>query len=325
MNSVVALSLLAAACAVVSGVLIAVMLKTGAAARLASDVPNERSLHATPVPRVGGIVVVAVAALCILVLVPTLRAFSIIALCLMFVSALDDRRGLPAGTRLAAHIAAASVASWLLVPELDWWSIAFTVIAIAWSINLYNFMDGADGMAGGMALFGFGTYACVAATGEVWPLALAAGAVVGASVGFLVHNLPPARIFLGDSGSVPFGFLAATMGLVGWRAGLWSWVFPVLVFAPFVIDATATLLLRAARRERIWEPHRDHLYQRIVLARLGQQTAALWWYVAMALCAIAGTVSISWPIEHQIALLGVAAAIYATAYATVSARARATR
>ena len=111
--------------------------------------------------------------------------------------------------------------------------------------------DGADGMAGGMALFGFGTIACVAATGGVWPLALAAGAVAGAAAGFLVYNLPPARIFLGDAGSVPLGFLAATMGLAGSRLGLWSWTFPVLVFCPFVIDATATLMLRAARRERV--------------------------------------------------------------------------
>ena len=199
---------------------------------------------------------------------------------------MDDRRGLPVGVRLAAHVVAASVASGLLLPHAAWWSIALAVVAITWSINLYNFMDGADGMAGGMAVW-------------LWydslrrrhRRSLAACACCRRSRRCCSRlprlQPPPARIFLGDAGSVPLGFLAATMGLAGSRLGLWSWTFPALVFCPFVIDATATLMLRAARRERVWRPHRDHLYQRVVLSGMRRQTSTLWWYLAMALCAIA--------------------------------------
>ena len=318
MNSAVGLSLLAVTCAVASGVLIAVLLKTGAAARLASDVPNERSLHATPVPRVGGIVVVAVTALCILVLVPALRALAVVALGLMFVSAWDDRRGLPVGVRLAAHFVAASVASGLLLPHAAWWIIALAVVAIAWSINLYNFMDGADGLAGGMTLFGFSAFAIVAANGGAYELAAACGCVAGAAAGFLFHNFPPAKVFLGDAGSVPLGFLAATLGVAGYEQRVWPAWFPVLVFSPFIVDATITLLRRVLARNRVWEAHREHLYQRMVMRGWGHARTAAAWYALMALVVASGIAAVSWPNRGQIGLLIGWVALYAVLYAVVS-------
>src|SRR5206468_1963410 len=115
------------------------------------------------------------------------------------------------------------------------------LVAITWMTNLYNFMDGADGLAGGMAVVGFATLA----------FALACGAVASASAGFLLHNFPPARVFLGDSGAVPLGFLAAVLGAYGVIDGTWPAWFPMLVFSLFIVDATTTLLRRLARRERI--------------------------------------------------------------------------
>lgn len=132
---------------------------------------------------------------------------------------------------------------------------------IAWSANLYNFMDGNDGMAALMAVVGFAAYGFAAeragSDGGAY-FALAA-----AVLPFLVVNLPPARMFMGDVGAVPLGFLAAASGFGGWRAGLWPDWFPVLVFLPFVADATVTLAARALRRERLWEAHKFHYYQRL--------------------------------------------------------------
>jgi UDP-N-acetylmuramyl pentapeptide phosphotransferase/UDP-N-acetylglucosamine-1-phosphate transferase len=152
-----------------------------------------------------------------------------------------------------------------------------------WLINLYNFMDGADGLAGGMALFGFGAYA-IAATLSSHPapaLALAAVAVAGAAAGFLFFNLHPARIFLGDAGSIPLGFLAGALGYWGWRSGAWPLWFPAMCFSPFIGDASVTLLKRLLRGEKFWEAHREHYYQRMVQSGLGHAATARMWYLLM--------------------------------------------
>src|SRR5207253_2182443 len=110
--------------------------------------------------------------------------------------------------------------------------------AVAWMTNLFNFMDGADGLAGGMAVIGFGALAVAAHATGATVVALAAAAIASANIGFLAHNFPPARVFLGDAGSIPLGFLAAA--LIGLASGDevqlgillgWSAVYPALLFA----------------------------------------------------------------------------------------------
>ena len=161
------------------------------------------------------------------------------------------------------------------------------LLAVAWYENLYNFMDGSDGLAGGMAVIGFGAYALAAQISGAQPLATVSAMLAAASAAFLTKNFHPARIFLGDVGSVPLGFLAAVLGLVGWNDGLWPLWFPVLVFAPFVCDATLTLLKRLLRRERVWQAHREHYYQRLVRMGFGHRGAAYIEYTAMLGCAAA--------------------------------------
>jgi UDP-N-acetylmuramyl pentapeptide phosphotransferase/UDP-N-acetylglucosamine-1-phosphate transferase len=94
-------------------------------------------------------------------------------------------------------------------------------------------------------------------------------ALAAATLPFLLANWPPARIFLGDAGSVPLGFLAAVFGIEGWRGGWWPSWFPLLVFLPFIADASSTLLRRLLRGEPVWLAHRDHSYQRLVQLGLG--------------------------------------------------------
>ena len=301
----------AVAAGVVAGALcwaiLAILLKTGWAWDIATDVPNHRSLHTRPTPRVGGLGLLP-ACLCVGVgLAPTFRLAAVVAFGLALVSQIDDRRGLPARVRFAAHLlgalvlvgvsgilgsghsAMAAVAAWLGVQNsgfLAMMIMGFVVIAFVWTMNLYNFMDGMDGLAGGMAAIGFSIYAiaaffamhnAVSADGGTLPsegtahhlaavrdVALASSAIAGAAVGFLFWNAPPAKLFLGDAGSVPLGFLAAALGWLGWSNGAWPAAFPFLVFAPFATDATVTLLRRLLRGERFWEAHREHYYQRMV-------------------------------------------------------------
>jgi len=159
------------------------------------------------------------------------------------------------------------------------------VLAVAWITNLYNFMDGSDGLAGGMSLIGFATYAFAAwLVGEI-VLAAVAASIAGAAVAFLLYNFHPARIFLGDVGSIPLGFLAGALGILGWRNDAWPLWFPLVVFGPFIGDATLTLVKRVIRGERVWRAHREHYYQRMIRMGLGHRATAYIEYAAMAVCA----------------------------------------
>jgi len=282
------------------------------AARLALDEPNARSLHQRPVPRTGGIgLLLGTAAGWSLA--PAQLPWPVWAgLALVItVSLLDDVRGLSAAVRLAAHLMAAALAASALPLEgLNLVLLAFCVMCIGWMCNLYNFMDGSDGLAGGMALFGFLAYAFAAWQGGNMPFALMQLAVAAAAAGFLLHNFHPARIFLGDAGAVPLGFLAAVFGLTGWLQKLWPWWFPLLVFSPFIVDASITLLRRLASGSRIWEAHRDHYYQRLVQLGLGHRRTALAEYAIMMACALSALWGLSLGKAAQHALLLAAACIY---------------
>src|SRR5262249_7601544 len=125
---------------------------------------------------------------------------------------------------------------------LGWLAVPLTLIGLIWMANLYNFMDGIDGFAGGMALLGFGFLALLGAMGGPQFIALVALLTASAAAGFLVFNFPPARIFMGDVGSIFLGFLAGALAVLGVNDGLFDVWAPLLVFSPFVLDATTTLL-----------------------------------------------------------------------------------
>jgi UDP-N-acetylmuramyl pentapeptide phosphotransferase/UDP-N-acetylglucosamine-1-phosphate transferase len=194
---------------------------------------------------------------------------------LMGLSLVDDLRGLSAGFRFMGHFVVAGFYIGTVLSGTPPWAILLLAVAIVWFTNLYNFMDGSDGLAGGMAVFGFATYAVMAlATGNV-TLSMLSLAVASSSCGFLVYNFHPARIFMGDAGSIPIGFLSVAIGLLGWQQHAWPIWFPVLVFSPFIVDATVTLLKRLFRGEKIWEAHRSHYYQRLVQMGWGHRNTAL--------------------------------------------------
>lgn len=240
------------------------MLRSGIAHRLAIDEPNHRSLHFLPTPRVGGLALIPAALAGWLVASPSLVGLAALAAGLSFMSYADDRHDLPITVRFGAHLFAALVAAWLLTGSASWWYLLGWAVAIGWMTNLYNFMDGADGMAGGMAVTGFGAYAVAALQSGDSAVGTPSLMLSCAAAGFLVLNFPPARLFMGDAGSIPLGFLAGALGLAGVAKALWPWWFPVVAFAPFVVDASVTLARRAARGQRVWQAHREHTYQKLV-------------------------------------------------------------
>lgn len=288
--------------------------------RFALDRPNERSLHERPVPRTGGIALLAGALTSVLFGAGALWLPLSLAFALALASFVDDLRGLPMALRLAAHLTAAGVLVWYVLSPMHPLELAVLCVAVAWITNLYNFMDGSDGLAGGMALVGFGAYAVAAAAGgHAALLALALG-LTAAAAAFLVFNFPPARIFLGDIGSVPLGFLAASLGIVGWRDDLWPLWFPVLVFAPFIGDATVTLAKRLLRGEKVWRAHREHYYQRLVRMGAGHRGTALAGYALMLVCAAAATYARNERPAIQVATLALACVVLVSAAAWIDVR-----
>ena len=226
------------------------------AGRLPMDHPNARSLHVTPTPRVGGIgIIVGVLIAAILTQPSALWPIVLGALALAGISLLDDYRNLPVSWRLLAHVAVAT-GCLLMLPGLRGGSLVLAILVIVWMANLYNFMDGADGLAGGMAVIGFGALVVAAGWAGAPQLALFCAAIAAAALAFLRFNFPPAQLFMGDAGSVPLGFLAAALAVYGVLQNTWPVLFPVMVFSPFILDASVTLIKRGLRGEKIWRAHR---------------------------------------------------------------------
>lgn len=276
--------------------------------RLPMDHPNERSLHATATPRIGGLgimsgVLAAAVWLADAALLPVvLAAFALAAM-----SLLDDLRGLPVRVRFLAHFVAA--AGCLIALGLGGWALLAGTLAVVWMTNLYNFMDGSDGLAGGMAAIGFGALALAAWLGGAPGLAAFCAAIAAAALAFLRFNFPPARLFMGDAGSIPLGFMAATLGILGAQQGVWPGLFPLLVFSPFVVDASVTLARRALRGEKVWQAHRSHYYQRVVLLGATHRQLALAAYALMLSMAALAFALRSFP-QHAAWVLILSAAVY---------------
>lgn len=276
------------------------------------DEPNARSLHAHPRPRGGGVAIWAGWFAGTLWL-PGAKPWLAPLLAVIAVSLLDDQRGVHPAIRLGVQGAAAAAWVWLADPPLD---AAVAILSIVWMANLYNFMDGSDGLAATMAVIGFGAYGAAAglsgAAAAAPLLALAA-----ATLPFLASNLPPARVTLGDVGAVPLGFLAAIFGLAGWQAHWWPAWFPMLVFLPFIADASVTLCYRLLRGARIWEAHREHHYQRLVQIGCGHGRTLALYAALMVGGAGSGLAALAWGPEKGIALVMGWGAVLALVFAAI--------
>lgn len=292
------------------------------------DHPNERSLHVNPTPRTGGVAILialgigALGLSAINRLEPDLIWLVPGILLLGIVSFLDDRFGVRPVHRLFVHVMAALLLVYgsFVITALElpvgrwewptWMAVPVSVLFIVWMINLYNFMDGMDGFAGGMAVIGFGTFALLGLLAGHGGFVMLNLAVMAATGGFLLFNFPPAKIFMGDVGASVLGFLAAAFTLWGARAGIFPFWVAIVVFSPFIFDATVTLLRRLLRGERVWEAHRGHYYQRVVRMGWGHRRTVLWEYALMLLCSVLALAAVDTTPRGQWGVVGVWLAVY---------------
>jgi len=188
---------------------------------------------------------------------------------------LDDRRGMSAVVRASVHVSAAGWAVWCFggFPTLSLGTSTIplgvagsvlAVIGIAWLTNLYNFMDGIDGIAASEALV-VGVVGGILLAAEKAPgLSLVALSLAGAVAGFLALNWPPAKIFMGDVGSGLLGYAFGVLAIASERENAVPAAVWMILLAVFIVDATATLIRRMLNGERWFEAHRSHAYQRAV-------------------------------------------------------------
>ena len=273
------------------------------------DIPNERSLHTEPIPRVGGVAIMAGILSGWILLVQFWAWWIVLPMLGLFaLSLVDDVRNLPAKMRLIGHFAAAMIVLW--GAGVEWLWLLPVLLFIVWMTNLYNFMDGSDGLAGGMTLFGFSFYGIAGLINGNEAFAMMNFSIGAAALGFLYHNFHPAKVFMGDAGSVPLGFLAAAFGVWGWQQGYWPFWYPFLVFSPFVTDATVTLIRRVRRKENLAQAHRNHYYQRLVQMGWGHRNTAVAEYALMLLAGASALWGIGMDAQGQGNLLAWWGAVY---------------
>ncbi|HEU0070788.1 MAG TPA: glycosyltransferase family 4 protein [Alphaproteobacteria bacterium] len=297
-------------CAVASwgGTWLAIRLLTK---RAILDRPNERSSHTIPTPRGGGLAVTAVlvagAAVCI-TLWPQTRneVWVVIAglIALALLSWIDDLKNLSAAVRLIVHAVVVAAALWMLPGEalvFQGWlpPLADRILAgllWIWFINLFNFMDGIDGISGIETIaIGAGLFGLSLMLPALMPEGRFGLIAAGAAIGFLLWNWHPARIFLGDVGSVPLGFFLGWLLLETAAAGHWAAALILPLY--YLADATITLIKRAMRREKVWQAHREHFYQQPIQRGVAHDRVAL--RIALANAALIGlallsTVAMAW-------------------------------
>ncbi|WP_263260892.1 glycosyltransferase family 4 protein [Pseudomonas sp. RIT-PI-S] len=293
----------------VSSLVMTAGLRRYALAKRVLDVPNARSSHTVPTPRGGGVAIVLVFLIGLALLwkagsVPTavMLALAGAGSLVAFVGFLDDHSHIPARWRLLGHfVASAWALFWLQglpsVQLLHWrlegsWLLAIIgCLYLVWLLNLYNFMDGIDGIASVQAICVCGGNCLIYWASGHGELIAEPALLAAAAAGFLYWNFPPARIFMGDAGS---GFLGIALGVLSVQAAwaspalFWGWL---ILLGVFIVDATFTLARRLARGDKVYEAHRSHAYQfasrrygKHLPVTIGVGIINVFWLLPIALC-----------------------------------------
>lgn len=295
--------------AIAAAVFVATALATGvmyhyAHAQGMLDRPKARSSHFLVTPRGGGLSIVIVFLSAMLALFffrqtavtpPVFYTFSLAASAIAVLGYVDDRVGLSPWSRLTVQAVVVSLSILFLgapaVPLFGWsldsaWLLSpLAIVALLWWINLFNFMDGIDGIAGVEALcIALSAAAILFLTEPTYMLMPWIGLLACSVAGFLWWNWPPARIFMGDAASC---FVGLMLGLFALRAAaetalnIWCWL---ILFSAFLLDATVTLLIRIFRGEKIHQAHRQHAYQllAVYLSQLNPMVFSSFWSRAYA-------------------------------------------
>lgn len=287
------------------------------------DRPGPRRSHVGTVPRGGGLAIALAALPAVLIgstSSTTAWVFVLGGVLVVTLGWIDDRRPQPASLRLVVQAVVAFAAVAALGPvdsivvagtEIHgvWIWSALAVIAMVWLMNLFNFMDGSDGLAATQSVSSGTLFAFAFALGGEPALALMAAVLAAAAAGFLVWNWPGARIFLGDSGSLLLGWGAGVLALAGTLSGSIGVGLAFIIVSPFVVDATLTLGWRVLRGERWYTPHRDHAYQYLIRSGWDHRRVLLAWIGLNGLVVAPAALLVTWNTALDLAVSALVAVL----------------
>ena len=290
------------------------------------DIPNERSSHSTPTPRVGGVPLVVSAVLCFaawmllsgrgILTDKEIAGTILLASGISILGLLDDLFDLSPMVRIVVQFALCVCCLWFIWPFFPVVSfigapwvrlllIGAASVWCTWMLNLYNFMDGIDGLAGGEAaivsMFFFFLFAWAGNAG--W--AVANLLISASALGFLMHNWPPAKVFMGDSGSAFLGAFYGMQSLVAPAATGIPFVVLVLPFSNFILDTTFTLIRRMLRGEKWYQAHRSHVYQRMTNLGMSHKEVTVFELIAVAASCLAAAACMRVAIHVRIFILAI--------------------
>ena len=236
------------------------------------DTPNERSSHRKPIPKGGGIVVVGAVLIAFVVIFNSRGVIYlpliIATLFLALISWIDDLKDLPAGLRLTAQFISSTFVLLMMSPSEPyfhgiiptWFELIIIAFIWVWFINIFNFMDGIDGITAVETIsIGMGLFLIILICGGRSEVGLSGLVLAASALGFMWWNWSPSQLFLGDVGSIPLGFIIGWLLLQILPTPLW--LISVIIPLYYLSDATITLIIRCLNREKFWLPHRKHFYQ----------------------------------------------------------------
>ncbi|HVE55950.1 MAG TPA: glycosyltransferase family 4 protein [Pyrinomonadaceae bacterium] len=292
------------------------------------DVPNERSSHSVPTPRGGGLIICVVS-------IVTFLIYSLVsggnfywsyfvgAIIVAAISLIDDVRTISPFLRILFHGLAAGIVVWslggfreILIPfygivEFGIWGNITAFLWIVWLINAYNFMDGIDGIAATQAVSAGIGWSLVGLISGIEDIGFYGGVLALSSFGFLLLNRQPAKIFMGDVGSAFLGYSFAVLPLFAVKStgnpvfgAMLPWIALFLVWF-FVFDSVFTFLKRLFRGEKVWQAHREHIYQKMVISGLSHSTVTGLYGSASAILVLALVLTIGYSMNFEKTVFGV--------------------
>ncbi|MBC8015709.1 MAG: undecaprenyl/decaprenyl-phosphate alpha-N-acetylglucosaminyl 1-phosphate transferase [Sporomusaceae bacterium] len=293
----------------------------------ALDAPDDRKVHTGMIPRMGGLAIYAGFILAVLASMHVSREIMGLLVggtVILIVGIIDDLKPLPAKVKLLGQIVAASVLvmfdiriDWLTNPfgdmlYVDYWAIPLTILWVVSLTNTVNLIDGLDGLAAGVSTIASITILLVALQQNFWTVAILTAALAGSSLGFLQHNFNPAKIFMGDTGSMFLGYMLAAISILGAvkSAATIALIVPIVALGLPILDTAFAIIRRYMSGRPIFKPDKGHLHHRLLEMGLTQKQAVLLMYVisgCLGLSAIALTeVNQSFGVLIVIVLLSIA-------------------
>ena len=266
------------------------------------DNPGHRSSHSTPVPRIGGLAIMVGTFLALMCMFRPSLAFLVgagVGALVTIISFIDDVRPLPSALRFGVQVTVAALAIWLIrltprnfgLPYAEltmsrYVALPLAVVFVVSFVNIFNFMDGINGIAAAQGIWGGAALSVLLLWGGTGNSVLTAAAVAGACLGFLPHNFPKARMFMGDVGSVTLGFVLAMLTVLGANQTDIPWVAFMLPLGVFIYDGAFTIVKRILAGENFTKPHREHHYQLLIRCGWSHARVTLLQMVLMTFCAI---------------------------------------